>query len=358
MTPRAGGVAASSSLVDTARLMVEGGVAAVPVVAEGGEFAGMLTNREIVEQIAQDRDPHLTSAADAAKGRAAVQANDSLDVVAAALKDQRDGRIPVLDGERFVGLVTQLDVETALRLRDELGADMRALLADVSPKDPTAGPHRGAHLLAGLSALDCLRRALDAAGKQDVERLLDLPCGHGRIMRILKLAFPNTELGACDTDEAGVDYCARVFGATPFYSDEDPTRVEIDRQYDLIWCGSLFTHLDADRWPGFLSLLESTLSTNGLLVFTTHGRRDNRVLRGFGLTEMQTEEILAALDQTGFGYVDYEGHINWGLALALQEWVAAQIANHTSLRVIGFEDHAWDAPRPRQDAFWCVRPPR
>jgi CBS domain-containing protein len=353
MTPRSG-VPRSSSLVETAQRMLSEGVAAVPVVTEEGEFVGMVTNRDMVEQIARARDPHETHAADAAQPRATVQLDTSLDAVSDALADQLDGRLPVLDGRRFAGLVTERDVEAAARLRNEFGVDLRELLSDVSPQDPTAGPHRSAHLLAGFSALDCLRRALAAAGKQDVERLLDVPCGHGRIMRILNLGFPNAELGACDVDGAGVDYCARVFGAAPFYSDPDPGRVKIDREYDLIWCGSLFTHLDAHRWPGFLALLESTLSPGGLLVFTTHGRRDKRVLRSFGLTKAQAESILADVDRSGFGYVDYEGQPNWGLAIAPPDWVEAQIIEHTSLLVIGYEDHAWDAPRPHQDAFWCV----
>ena len=84
---------------------------------------------------------------------------------------------------------------------------------------------------------------------------------------------PSARLGAGDIDHDGVDFCAATFGATPVYGREDPADVEIDAPYELIWCGSLFTHLPPERWEGFLALFERALAPGGLLVFTTHGRR-------------------------------------------------------------------------------------
>ena len=47
--------------------------------------------------------------------------------------------------------------------------------------------------------------------------MLDFACGHGRVMRTLKAAFPDALLTACDIDRDGVDFCARTFGAAPVY---------------------------------------------------------------------------------------------------------------------------------------------
>ena len=102
---------------------------------------------------------------------------------------------------------------------------------------------------------------------------LDLPSGHGRVLRWIKAEFPDARLGAGDIDHDGVEFCAATFGATPVYGREDPADVEIDAPYELIWCGSLFTHLPPERWEGFLALFERALVPGGLLVFTTHGRR-------------------------------------------------------------------------------------
>jgi hypothetical protein len=59
---------------------------------------------------------------------------------------------------------------------------------------------------------------------------------------------------ACDLDEHGVDFCVRKFGATGAYSDVDPRKIRIQAKFDLIWVGSLFTHLNGDRWSSFLNL--------------------------------------------------------------------------------------------------------
>ena len=86
--------------------------------------------------------------------------------------------------------------------------------------DPADAMHAGdsAHYLAvGLSAIACA----EAAGVTDPRRILDMPCGHGRVLRALAAAYPNAALTACDLDRHGVDFCAAQFGAAPIYSSED-----------------------------------------------------------------------------------------------------------------------------------------
>src|SRR6476620_8602013 len=70
---------------------------------------------------------------------------------------------------------------------------------------------------AGRSAVACINLAMHAAQKSasDVTRILDLPCGHGRILRYLKAAFPEAEITACDIRRDAVDFCASTFGAVP-----------------------------------------------------------------------------------------------------------------------------------------------
>src|SRR5262245_10124406 len=67
----------------------------------------------------------------------------------------------------------------------------------------------------GQSALHCIRLSLEAAGKDpaEVRSILDLPSGHGRVLRYLKAAFPDAALTACDLSRDGVDFCAATFGA-------------------------------------------------------------------------------------------------------------------------------------------------
>ena len=197
---------------------------------------------------------------------------------------------------------------------------------------------------------------MSAAGIASVARILDFPCGYGRVLRLLKPAFPDAELAAGDIDREGVDFCASAFGATPIYSHVDPGRVDLPPEsFDLIWCGSLLTHFEADRWDGFLSLLRDALEPGGLLVFTTHGPRDARTLLRFGMTDDQIPEMLGSLQRTGFAYADYAGQSNWGIALARPEWTQARVAGIPGLRVVSYAEGGWDAPAPRQDVVACVK---
>src|SRR5262245_38284150 len=102
------------------------------------------------------------------------------------------------------------------------------------------------YLSVTYSAIAQIGHAMTACGITSFERVLDLPCGHGRAMRGLRAAFPEAELTACDVNREGVDFCAERFGAVPVYSDPDPERIPLEGTYDLIWVGSLLTHLDAE----------------------------------------------------------------------------------------------------------------
>ena len=134
--------------------------------------------------------------------------------------------------------------------------------------------NKGHFFHVGQSAMQCIKLAILASGKEftAITKILDLPCGYGRVMRMLKSAFPEARLTGCDLLHDGVDFCAQVFGATPLYSDKSIENVEPKGKFDLIWCGSFLTHLDAVRWPKFIEFFNEVLEPGGILIFTTHGR--------------------------------------------------------------------------------------
>jgi hypothetical protein len=115
------------------------------------------------------------------------------------------------------------------------------LILDISPNDEmyAADKSRGDwYWIVGRSAIDCISSGMGATGKRahDVKRILDFPCGHGRVMRYLKLTFPHAEITACDLLKDGVDFCASTFGAVPVYSDKRPSHIGLPREaFDLIW---------------------------------------------------------------------------------------------------------------------------
>jgi SAM-dependent methyltransferase len=208
----------------------------------------------------------------------------------------------------------------------------------------------------GAAALRAVRLALLTAGRGDPARILDFPCGHGRVLRMLKAEFPDAALAAGDLNADGVRFCAQTFGATPIQSGLHPEEVTIDGRFDLVWCGSLLTHLDRDRWPGFFSLLVDALEPGGLLVFTAYGHaraeriRSRTALHGIG--EQGAQKILSEFDRDGFGYADYEGQRLSGMSLTSPAWVCDRIAAAGSLRLIGYTEQGWHG---QQDVVSVVK---
>ena len=92
-------------------------------------------------------------------------------------------------------------------------------------------------------------------------------------LRYLQVAYPDATITAADVNANAVEFCGRVFGVEAIQSQEDPRQLVIPGHLDLIWCASVVTHVDQDRWPLFLKFFESHLSPRGVLAFTMAANR-------------------------------------------------------------------------------------
>jgi SAM-dependent methyltransferase len=242
---------------------------------------------------------------------------------------------------------------------------------EISPRDHmfNTDPNPVNYHALGWGALDCIRLALLAAQKDTVTSILDLPSGHGRVSRILRAEYPHARLTACDIDHDGVDFCVETFGAKPAYGHELPRDIDLGDEFDLIWCGSLLTHMNAERWEQFLDLFESALVPGGVLLFSFHGRaivprlRDPIFARKYLDSDEKCEAILSSYEETGFGYADYELPDDFreslslpptfGISLASLAWVGATIQKRKGLQLLAHLEGRWGA----QDVLACVRVP-
>ena len=348
-------VEATASIADAASRLWEKGWLPLPVLDGQGRLAGVVSTHDVARAVAQRRDAGQTAVAEiAATELPTVRPDTSLEDARAALGGGAFGLGVVLDGERTVGMLSLTDIKAHALVEEMLGAAAAQVVTEISPNDLMYAGSRGAYAYAGVTALGCIRDILAKLGRPDPARILDLPCGHGRELRFLEVAYPDAEFGVCDLDRDGVDFCARVFGAEPIYSHEDPARVDLDKRYDLAWSGSLFTHLSADRWQGFLELFARALVPGGLLLFTANGHLPPAVLRDLGLAADEVDRLLGDFQRDRFGYVDV-GDGSWGLSLARPRWVKEQV-ERSPLELVSFERWAWKPPFPAQDVIVCMRP--
>jgi SAM-dependent methyltransferase len=228
---------------------------------------------------------------------------------------------------------------------------------EVSPEDEMYRGNAAHYFDVGESALHCLETALAAARRprSTIRDILDLPCGHGRVLRFLRQAFPDARLTACDLNRDGVEFCARTFGAAPVFSREQPGEIPFTRTFDLIWCGSLLTHLDQEQCAAFLQLFQQVLGHRGILVFTIHGRHCARELAAgknrHGIGDHQVTELLRGYREHGFSYVNYSAQSAYGFSLAHPSFVMARLINHPAWRLLGYQETGWDK---RQDVV-CLQ---
>ncbi len=220
------------------------------------------------------------------------------------------------------------------------------VVRDISPNDRMVTPrHPDAYFLWGDSAIRCISLATKAVGKETVRNILDFPCGHGRVLRSLKAAFPHARLTACDIDRDGVDFCSSTFGATGVYSSDELDEVQLGGDLDLIWVGSLFTHLPNERWEPFFAFLIKHLAPDGLMVFTAHGpwyaeqiRKDQSPLGGVSRGDQL--EMLRGYDESGFGFASNPGRDDYGLSLSSPAAVMGRLHGF-GLRLVLYLERGW-----------------
>jgi hypothetical protein len=157
-------------------------------------------------------------------------------------------------------------------------------------------------------------------------------------------------------DPDAVDFCVKTFGATPVYSRDNPDQVRMLGQFDLVWVGSLFTHLDRYRWAHFFKLFQSVLSPDGILVFTTHGRCvvERLNIRSFmyGLSPELVHGILTDYEHTGFGYRDYPDKTMYGISVSSPSCVCAELEMFPIFQIIKYTEQGWNQ---HQDVIACRR---
>ena len=207
--------------------------------------------------------------------------------------------------------------------------------------------------VAGQALRACLH-GLQAAGRPDPRRVLDFGCGYGRVLRTFRAAFPAAELIASDIELDGVDHCVRFFGATGLPASVRIEEIPQVSDIDLIWSGSVLTHLDVAAWDALLGYFERALAPGGVAVVTTHGRRVAwRMDHGgdYGLTEQDHRRVLSGYRDSGFGYADYPGQPGYGISLSTPAWVTGHVLT-PRLRLAGYLEAGWDG---HQDVLILVK---
>lgn len=234
------------------------------------------------------------------------------------------------------------------------------IIRTISPNDEMTwpgDPEGTLYFKPGASAMKIILDVLRIVDMRDVRKVCDFACGHGRVLRYLRAAFPDATIYAGDINKDGVDFCARTFGSIPFLSKDDFRSIELNESFDLIWVGSLFTHLSEKRIKQLFRFCIEHLTSKGVLIFSFQGR--HTIYRQYGRSYkfMEDERFLKAFGEyetKGFGYVNYPKEELYGIAIGKPSWFISMIEKYNDVRVVNFTERGWV---DLQDVIACTREP-
>lgn len=205
----------------------------------------------------------------------------------------------------------------------------------------------------GASAMRVIVDALVAAGRPAPATILDYPSGSGRVTRHLQAVFPDASVTAADLYEPHVEFCRTRLGAEGVVTPEDVGSYDFGHRFDLVFCGSLLTHLPRRRAVAVLRLIARSLAPGGVAVVTTHGRRSDVLQRDHFkyVDDKRYRRARRGALATGFGYVDYDRGFRtsyfskqrrYGVALTRPSWTVRQLLRLDGVRLAGYQEMAWD----------------
>lgn len=208
---------------------------------------------------------------------------------------------------------------------------------------------RGDHYLkVGLSAIRCIDTSLENSNVVlgSAPSILDFPCGYGRVLRFLRARYPLSNITVSEIDVNAIQFCEETFKCHGVVSSPDFDTLTLPGPFDLVWCGSLLTHLPEDDTKGLLGLIFRHLSPNGTCIITTHGQLSvDWISSGddsYGLTKAAEREMLAQFEKTGYGYADYKVGSGYGISVVSRDRMQRLVAETGAWHETSFIEHGWD----------------
>ncbi|WP_219463776.1 CBS domain-containing protein [Nonomuraea rhizosphaerae] len=130
MSPGAECIPAHETLDRAAQMMRNLNVGALPVCVND-RVTGIITDRDIVLRcVAEGRDPAHTRAGDLAVGLVWVPAGATVQEALQRMEQHQIKRLPVMDGERIVGMISEADLAKHLP-DDQLASFVHRVYAGV-----------------------------------------------------------------------------------------------------------------------------------------------------------------------------------------------------------------------------------
>lgn len=145
------------------------------------------------------------------------------------------------------------------------------------------GPDAASYISGGKTDVDKMARIIAESGIAlgNTKRLLEFGCAAGRMLRHLPELAPKAELWGVDISAQHIQWC--VANLTPAMHFATTTMIPHlpfeDGYFDVVFCGSVFTHIE-DIQQSWLLELGRVLRASGRLFITLHDEHTVKFLDG------------------------------------------------------------------------------
>ena len=163
-------------------------------------------------------------------------------------------------------------------------------------------------------------------------------------MRWFPAAYPSAEISACDLRSNDMAFCEQYFGARTWVTGTDIALLNSTERYDLIWLGSVITHLSAENSTKLLEKMISWTNPGGIVVASLHGRHALHLQDSGQYRYIHDDAwrmIKSDFHKVGYGYADYEGQSGYGISVVKLSWIAAAVESRTDVRLVMLTERAW-----------------
>lgn len=197
------------------------------------------------------------------------------------------------------------------------------------------------YLKIGRAAIDLIVAAMVVSGRTRFDRILDLPCGAGRVTRHLAAMFPDAAIFVSELDKRREDFVVETLNVRRAAANSE-FDIEPTEFYDLVFVGSLITHLDAERSKRAIAWFCRALAPGGLAILTTHGHRhDERQRVNHYIDDEKWESARSDYHSSGFGFAPYPTPL-YGISVCSGAWLVSVAEALPDVRVLSFQEAAWD----------------
>jgi SAM-dependent methyltransferase len=176
--------------------------------------------------------------------------------------------------------------------------------------------------------------------------ILDFGCGHGAVARMLKAFFHTATIIGQDVNPEWLRWCEDHLSIHTVLSASKISDVEMPANaFDLIWAGSVFSHIPEDSARHLLLEFRKALTEKGLVIFSSAGQLMRNAYRPGAMHNLSDEVILRMardfdLGAYAFGAYDTSLYENWGHSLVPWNWFASR-SREFDMPMCAFLEAGW-----------------